>query len=49
LAKRRTLFSRPWEHPAREKRRVVFEAGHVTPTDLLIKEVLDWLDRYLGP
>ncbi len=35
--------------PAPEKRHVVFEAGHTTPTDLLIKEVLNWLDHYLGP
>ena len=28
---------------------MVFEAGHVPPNDLLTKEVLDWLDRYLGP
>jgi len=35
--------------PAQNKRHVVFEAGHTTPTDLLIKEVLDWLDHYLGP
>jgi len=35
--------------PANEKRHVIFEAGHVPPNDLLIKEVLDWLDRYLGP
>jgi eukaryotic-like serine/threonine-protein kinase len=35
--------------PAKDKRHVVFEAGHVPPNDLLTKEVLDWLDRYLGP
>jgi eukaryotic-like serine/threonine-protein kinase len=34
---------------AADKRHVVFEAGHVPPNDLLTKEVLDWLDRYLGP
>jgi formylglycine-generating enzyme required for sulfatase activity/cephalosporin-C deacetylase-like acetyl esterase len=33
----------------KDKRHVVFESGHVPPPDLLIKEVLDWLDRYLGP
>jgi len=27
----------------------VFEAGHVPPNELLTKEVLDWLYRYLGP
>jgi dienelactone hydrolase len=35
--------------PAKDKRHVIFEAGHVPPNDLLMKEVLDWLDRYLGP
>jgi len=35
--------------PAQNKRHVVFESGHTTPTDLLVKEVLDWLDHYLGP
>jgi len=35
--------------PGKDKRHVVLEAGHVPPNDLLIKEVLDWLDRYLGP
>jgi eukaryotic-like serine/threonine-protein kinase len=36
--------------PAEQKRHVVFEgAGHVPPRIELIREVLDWLDRYLGP
>jgi formylglycine-generating enzyme required for sulfatase activity len=35
--------------PLKDKRRVVFEAGHVPPNDLMIKEILDWLDRYQGP
>jgi formylglycine-generating enzyme required for sulfatase activity/dienelactone hydrolase len=35
--------------PEKEKRHVVFDSGHVPPADLLIKEVLDWLDHYLGP
>jgi len=35
--------------PAQDKRHVVFDTGHVPPNDLLTKEVLDWLDRYLGP
>jgi len=33
---------------AEDKRHVVFESGHVPPNDLLTREVLDWLDRYLG-
>ena len=40
------LFATPAEH----KRLVIFEsAGHVPPRIYLIREVLDWLDRYLGP
>jgi eukaryotic-like serine/threonine-protein kinase len=35
--------------PNKDKRHVVFEAGHVPPNDLMIKEVLDWLDQYQGP
>jgi eukaryotic-like serine/threonine-protein kinase len=35
--------------PSKDKRHTVFESGHVPPNDLLIKEVLDWLDQYLGP
>jgi formylglycine-generating enzyme required for sulfatase activity/dienelactone hydrolase len=36
--------------PEDEKRHVVFETGHAGyPMHDLIKEVLDWLDRYLGP
>jgi len=35
--------------PAEHKRHVIFEgAGHVPPRIELIREVLDWLDRYLG-
>jgi len=35
--------------PPNDKRHVVFDAGHLPPNDLLMKEMLDWLDRYLGP
>ena len=36
--------------PAEHKRHVVFEeAGHVPPRLGVIREVLAWLDRYLGP
>jgi eukaryotic-like serine/threonine-protein kinase len=35
--------------PAKDKRHVVLEAGHTPPNDVLTQEVLDWLDRYLGP
>lgn len=40
------LLGTPPEH----KRHVIFEgAGHVPPRIELIREILDWLDRYLGP
>ena len=32
-----------------DKRRVVYDAAHDTPRPELIKESLNWLDRYLGP
>jgi hypothetical protein len=32
----------------KDKRHAVFDAGHVPPHDQMIKEVLDWLDRYQG-
>jgi serine/threonine protein kinase/dienelactone hydrolase len=36
--------------PAADKRHVIFETGHVVVTiQPMIKEVLDWLDKYLGP
>ncbi|PYT62078.1 MAG: hypothetical protein DMG35_08290 [Acidobacteria bacterium] len=35
--------------PAKDKRHAVFEAGHIPPHDQMIKEILDWLDRYQGP
>jgi len=35
--------------PAEHKRHAVYEAGHFVPKTQLIKEALDWLDRYLGP
>jgi len=36
--------------PAEHKKHVVFEgAGHGPPRIEVIREILDWLDRYLGP
>ena len=35
--------------PGKDKRYVIFESSHVPPNELLIKEMLDWLDHYLGP
>src|SRR5207249_1776121 len=35
--------------PEKDKRHSVFDAGHIPPHDHMIKETLDWLDRYMGP
>jgi formylglycine-generating enzyme required for sulfatase activity/cephalosporin-C deacetylase-like acetyl esterase/predicted Ser/Thr protein kinase len=35
--------------PKDRKRHVIYETGHDVPRDEVIKETLDWLDRYLGP
>jgi dienelactone hydrolase len=35
--------------PPEQKRHVVYEAGHLVPRTLTIRETLDWFDRYLGP
>jgi hypothetical protein len=35
--------------PEKDKRHAVFESGHIAPKNFVIKEVLDWFDRYLGP
>jgi hypothetical protein len=35
--------------PGKDKRHVVLEPGHVPPHNEMVKETLDWLDRYLGP
>jgi hypothetical protein len=35
--------------PEKDKRYVEYESGHVPPNDLMMKEILDWMDRYLGP
>jgi len=35
--------------PQDQKRHVVYEAGHLMPRTLTIRETLDWFDRYLGP
>jgi pimeloyl-ACP methyl ester carboxylesterase len=32
-----------------DKKRLVFPGGHSVPRTEMIKESLDWLDRYLGP
>jgi len=35
--------------PIARKRHLVFDSGHVPPNKPVVKESLDWLDRYLGP
>jgi dienelactone hydrolase len=35
--------------PEKDKRHALVEGGHVPPRPAIIKEILDWLDRYLGP
>ena len=35
--------------PPEHKRHVVGDGGHFIARDLLLREVLDWLDRYAGP
>jgi len=35
--------------PETQKRRVVYDTGHNIPRPDLVRETLDWLDRYLGP
>jgi eukaryotic-like serine/threonine-protein kinase len=39
-----------WGAPKKDKRMVVYESGHA-PARMqdVIREILDWLDRYLGP
>ncbi len=35
--------------PPEHKKMFVYEGGHSVPRTELIKETLNWLDRYLGP
>jgi len=32
-----------------DKRHAIFETGHVPTSHPMTKEILEWLDRYLGP
>ncbi len=34
---------------ANDKKRIVYDTGHTIPRNELIKETLDWFDKYLGP
>jgi dienelactone hydrolase len=42
------LFRLLGSKPA-DKKHVVFDSGHVPPWPDVVRETLDWLDRYLGP
>jgi eukaryotic-like serine/threonine-protein kinase len=42
------LFERLGSAPE-HKRHAIFETGHLPTNDVVTQEVLDWLDRYLGP
>ena len=33
----------------KDKRHAVLEGGHIPPYDQMVKEILDWLDKYQGP
>ena len=35
--------------PERDERHVSVESGHFPPRELVVRESLAWLDRYLGP
>jgi serine/threonine protein kinase/formylglycine-generating enzyme required for sulfatase activity/cephalosporin-C deacetylase-like acetyl esterase len=35
--------------PEKDKRHAVLEGGHVPPYDQMMREILDWLDKYQGP
>jgi dienelactone hydrolase len=35
--------------PPARKRHVLYDGGHFVPRTILFSEVLEWLDRYLGP
>ena len=35
--------------PEKDKQLIVYETGHYVPRTEMIKESLNWLDRYLGP
>jgi hypothetical protein len=35
--------------PTDQKRLALFDGGHIGRLQDIIREILDWLDRYLGP
>jgi len=34
--------------PEKHKRHAVLDSGHIPPEDLMVREILDWLDKYQG-
>ena len=44
-----TPMFRLFRAPDKDKRHVLFEAGHSVPRNELVTETLRWFDRYLGP
>ena len=35
--------------PAKDKKIVIYESGHLVPRNEFVRESLSWLDKYLGP
>jgi formylglycine-generating enzyme required for sulfatase activity/dienelactone hydrolase/predicted Ser/Thr protein kinase len=35
--------------PEKDKRHAILDGGHIPPYDLMMREILDWLDKYQGP
>jgi predicted Ser/Thr protein kinase/dienelactone hydrolase len=35
--------------PEKDKRHAVLDGGHIPPYEQMVKEILDWLDKYQGP
>jgi hypothetical protein len=35
-------------HGDKDKKYALFDSGHIPPRHVVIRETLDWLDRYLG-
>jgi formylglycine-generating enzyme required for sulfatase activity/predicted Ser/Thr protein kinase/dienelactone hydrolase len=35
--------------PPENKRQIIYDSGHIVPRNQVIKEMLEWLDRYFGP
>ena len=42
------LFELLWTSPEK-KHQFLYETGHFVPRNELIKETLNWLDKYFGP